>query len=122
MVFSSSDEGDGDGGADRSAVGDGVDALVRRLGRLAAVLPWSLDRAVLFRDDDRVVLARAAGGSEPPGPSVGPAPAAVDDEADVLIVASDGDGLAVEHREPETVDFDSLAWVPGGLDAATGGE
>jgi hypothetical protein len=53
---------------------------------------------------------------------VGPAPAAVDDEADVLIVASDGDGLAVEHREPETVDFDSLAWVPGGLDAATGGE
>jgi hypothetical protein len=43
----------------------------------------------------------------------------VDDGADVLVVATDDDGLVVEHRGPEAVDFDSLAWVPGGLETAT---
>lgn len=113
---------DCDAGADRSAGDGAVDALSRRLGRLAAVLPWSLEGAVLFRDGDRVVVARPSGGAGPAGPSVGPAPAGVDDEADVLIVAADADGLVVESRRPEAVDFDSLAWVPGGLDAVAHGE
>ncbi len=118
MVFSPRDD-ESDAGADRSPVEDGLGALAGRLGRLAAVLPWSLDDAVLFRDDERVVLARPAGGPSPAEPTVGPAPAAVDDDADVLVVATDDDGLVVEHREPGTVDFDSLAWVPGGLETAT---
>ena len=122
MVFSPGNDGGHDDGRDRSSVEDGVDALARRLGRLAAVIPWSLDDAVVFRDDEQVVLARPAGGPGPAGPTVGPAPAAVDDEADVLIVAADDGGLAVEHREPGAVDFDSLARVPVGLEAATGGE
>lgn len=119
MVFSPGDDDERDAGAERSSVEDGFDALAERLGRLAAVLPWSLDDAVVFRDDDQVVLARPAGGPGPAGPTVGPAPAAVDDEADVLVVVSDDGGLAVEHCEPGAVDFDSLAWVPGGLEAAT---
>ncbi|RXK49323.1 hypothetical protein [Halorientalis pallida] len=119
MVFSPGNDDERDAGAERSSVEGGFEALAERLGRLAAVLPWSLDDAVLFRDDEQVVLARPAGGSGPAGPTVGPAPAAVDDEADVLVVASDGDGLVVEHCEPGAVDFDSLAWIPGGLEAAT---
>ncbi len=119
MVLTPGDDGEGDAGAERSSVEDGFGVLAERLGRLSAVLPWSLDDAVLFRDDDQVVLARSAGGPGPAGPTVGPAPAAVDDEADVLVVASDDDELVVEHCEPGAVDFDSLARVPGGLEAAT---
>jgi hypothetical protein len=119
MVLSPRDDDEGDASAEWSSVEDGLDALAARLGRLAAVLPWSLDDAVLFRDEESVVLARPASGPSPAGPSVGPAPAAVDDDADVLVVATDADGLVVEHRDPGTVDFDSLAWVPGGLEAAT---
>ncbi|WP_299262806.1 hypothetical protein [Halorientalis sp.] len=119
MVHSPTDGGESDTGADRPLLEDGPDALAGQLGRLAAVLPWSLDDAVLFRDDEQVVLARPADGPRPAGPSVGSAPAAVDDGADVLVVATDDDGLVVEHRGPEAVDFDSLAWVPGGLETAT---
>lgn len=119
MVFSPGDDGERDAGTERSSVEEGFDALAERLGRLATVLPWSLDDAVLFRDDEQVVLARSAGKPGPAEPTVGPAPAGVDDEADVLIVATDDGGLVVEHCEPDAVDFDSLAWVPGGLQAAT---
>ncbi|MFB6084201.1 MAG: hypothetical protein ABEJ94_08155 [Halorientalis sp.] len=95
------------------------DDPAERLGRLAAALPWSPDDAVVFRDDERIVLARPSDGRAPGGPTVGPTPRAVDDGADVLVVASDGEGLVVEHREPGTVDFDSLARVPDGLETAT---
>ncbi|WP_335999004.1 hypothetical protein [Halorientalis halophila] len=123
MVLSPEDDGERDDGTAEAAgpaAADGFEALARRLGELAAVLPWSLEGAVLFRDDERVVLARgASSGPAITGPTTAPGPEtdAVDGDAGVLVVAEAEDGLSVERCEAAAVDFDVLERIPGGLES-----